>query len=153
MSSNCRPPTIAGGMGASARGPGESATHTHMTNSWNTPVEAFEHQYPLRVRRYTIRRGSGGDGRYRGGDGLIREIEFLAPCEVTILSDRRARGPYGLGGGRPGRPGRNTLLRAGKAKAAPAKANFQVEAGDALRIESPGGGGWGRSVPVSAPPR
>lgn len=135
--------TIAGGMGASAAGPGESALHTHMTNSWNTPIEALENQYPLRVRRYQIRRGSGGKGKNRGGDGIIREIEFLTPCEVTILSDRRERGPYGLCGGEAGQPGRNTLLSGGKVRAVPAKANFQARTGDVLRIESPGGGGWG----------
>jgi N-methylhydantoinase B/oxoprolinase/acetone carboxylase alpha subunit len=135
--------TIAGGMGASAAGPGESAVHTHMTNSWNTPVEALENQYPLRVRRYQIRRGSGGKGRNRGGDGLIREIEFLMPCEVTILSDRREGAPYGLRGGKPGKSGRNSLLRGGAVRAVAAKANFQVRAGDTLRIETPGGGGWG----------
>ena len=136
--------TIAGGMGASAVGPGESAVHTHMTNSWNTPVEALENQYPLRLQRYQIRRGSGGKGRHSGGDGLIREIEFLTPCEVTILSDRRERGPYGLCGGEPGRPGRNTLLSGSRSRAVAAKANFQVRCGDVLRIETPGGGGWGR---------
>jgi N-methylhydantoinase B len=112
-----------------------------MTNSWNTPVEAFENQYPLRIARYQIRRGSGGKGRNAGGDGLIREIEFLTPCEVTILSDRRERGPYGLCGGEPGEPGRNTLGR----RVVPAKANFQVATGDVLRIETPGGGGWGET--------
>jgi N-methylhydantoinase B len=131
--------TIAGGMGASSAGPGESAVHTHMTNSWNTPIEALENQYPLRVRRYQIRRGSGGTGRNAGGDGLIREIEFLTPCEVTILSDRRERGPYGLCGGEPGQPGRNTL----DGRVVPAKANFPAQAGAVLRIETPGGGGWG----------
>jgi N-methylhydantoinase B len=131
--------TIAGGMGASAAGPGESAVHTHMTNSWNTPIEALENQYPLRVRRYEIRRGSGGKGRHNGGDGLIREIEFLTPYEVTILSDRRERGPYGLSGGEAGQPGRNTL----DGRAVPAKTNFQAQSGDVLRIETPGGGGWG----------
>jgi N-methylhydantoinase B len=131
--------TIAGGMGASAASAGESAVHTHMTNSWNTPIEALENQYPLRVRRYQIRRGSGGKGRHNGGDGLIREIEFLTPCEVTILSDRRERGPYGLSGGEAGQPGRNTL----DGRAVPAKANFQTQAGHVLRIETPGGGGWG----------
>jgi N-methylhydantoinase B/oxoprolinase/acetone carboxylase alpha subunit len=141
--------TIAGGMGASAAGPGASATHTHMTNSWNTPVEAFEHQYPLRIRRYQIRRGSGGRGRHNGGDGLVRELEFLAPCEVTILSDRRARGPYGLNGGEAGKPGRNTLIRRRKTQPVAAKANFQVRAGDVLRIETPGGGAWGR--PTASP--
>lgn len=138
--------TIAGGMGASARGPGESAVHTHMTNSWNTPIEAFEHQYPLRVRRYHIRRRSGGDGRHKGGDGIVREIEFLAPCEVTVLSDRRTRGPYGLQAGKPGKPGRTSLLRAGRAQRLPSKANFGVRAGDVLRIETPGGGGWGKPL-------
>jgi N-methylhydantoinase B len=131
--------TMAGGMGASSAGPGESAVHTHMTNSWNTPIEALENQYPLRVRRYQIRRGSGGKGHHNGGDGLIREIEFLTPCEVTILSDRRERGPYGLCGGEPGEPGRNTL----DGRTVAAKANFRVQAGEALRIETPGGGGWG----------
>jgi N-methylhydantoinase B len=136
--------TIAGGMGASSRGPGYSATHTHMTNSWNTPVEAFEHQYPLRIESYRVRKGSGGAGRNRGGDGIVREFRFLAPAEVTILSDRRAKGPYGLAGGKPGKPGRNTGLRGGKSTALPAKTRFEIKAGDALRIESPGGGGWGK---------
>jgi N-methylhydantoinase B/oxoprolinase/acetone carboxylase alpha subunit len=135
--------TIAGGMGASAVAPGESAIHTHMTNSWNTPVEALENQYPLRVRRYQIRRGSGGKGYHRGGDGVIREIEFLTPCEVTILSDRRERGPYGLSGGAAGQPGENLL----SGKPIPAKANVQARAGDVLRIETPGGGGWGAPHP------
>jgi N-methylhydantoinase B len=137
--------TIAGGAGASAVHDGESATHTHMTNSWNTPIEAIEHQYPVRLTRYQIRPGSGGRGKNRGGDGLVREIEFLAPCDVTILSDRRARGPYGLRGGEEGSPGRNTLLRAGQARPLAAKVNFELKKGDKLRIETPGGGGWGRS--------
>ncbi len=136
--------TIAGGMGASAAGPGESAIHTHMTNSWNTPIEAFERQYPLRVRRYVVRRGSGGRGKHAGGDGIVREIEFLTPCDVTILSDRRTRGPYGLGGGGAGKPGRNTLLRGTRRIHVPGKANFLVGVGDVLRVETPGGGGFGR---------
>jgi N-methylhydantoinase B len=136
--------TVAGGMGASSAGPGASAVHTHMTNSWNTPVEAFERQYPLRVHRYEVRPGSGGAGKHAGGDGIVREIEFLTPCDVTILSDRRARGPYGLAGGEAGTPGRNTLLRGRKRLKVAAKANFEVHAGDVLRIESPGGGGWGK---------
>jgi len=136
--------TIAGGMGASAAGPGESAVHTHMTNSWNTPIEAFERQYPLRIRRYEVRRDSGGPGKHVGGDGIVREIEFLTPCDVTILSDRRARGPYGLAGGQTGKPGRNTLLRGTHRVNVAAKANFLVAAGDALCIETPGGGGWGK---------
>jgi N-methylhydantoinase B/oxoprolinase/acetone carboxylase alpha subunit len=137
--------TIAGGMGASPTGPGLSAVHTHMTNSWNTPVEAFEHQYPLRVRRYGIRDDSGGAGLHRGGDGIVRELEFLASAEVTLLSDRRERGPYGLSGGEAGTPGRNTLIRRGRATTIEGKATFRVNAGDRLRIETPGGGGWGKA--------
>ena len=136
--------TIAGGMGASFRGAGPSATHTHMTNSWNTPIEAFEHQYPLRVRSYRIRPGSGGRGKNTGGDGIIRELEFLCPAEVTILSDRRDRGPYGLKGAKDGRTGRNTLIRRGRPTALPGRGNFRTQSGDVLRIESPGGGGWGK---------
>ena len=135
--------TIAGGMGASVRGPGQSAVHTHMTNSLNTPVEAFEHQFPVRVRAYRVRRGSGGKGRHCGGDGVVKELEFLAGAEVTILSDRRARGPYGLAGGDPGQPGINWLERAGRRRKVGAKARFQVLCGDILGIETPGGGGVG----------
>ena len=138
--------TIAGGMGASATGPGESAIHTHMTNSWNTPIEAFERQYPLRVRRYEVRHGSGGEGKHDGGDGIVREIEFLTPCDVTILSDRRERGPYGLAGGGAGKPGRNTLLRGKRRLQVGAKENFLVGTGDVLRLETPGGGGWGSAA-------
>jgi N-methylhydantoinase B len=135
--------TIAGGMGASARNAGISAVHTHMTNSWNTPVEAFEHQFPVRVEQYRVRRGSGGAGRNRGGDGIVRELRFLAPAEVTLLSDRRARGPWGLAGGGNGRAGRNLLVRQHEA-VLPAKTRFVVKAGERLRIETPGAGGWGR---------
>jgi N-methylhydantoinase B/oxoprolinase/acetone carboxylase alpha subunit len=135
--------TIAGGMGACATANGQSAVHTHMTNSWNTPVEAFEHAYPVRVRAYRVRRGSGGAGHHRGGDGIIRELEFLQPAEVTILSDRRLRQPYGLSGGQPGLAGRNTLLRDGTARALPGKVRWDTQPGDRLRIETPGGGGFG----------
>jgi N-methylhydantoinase B/oxoprolinase/acetone carboxylase alpha subunit len=135
--------TVAGGMGASAYAPGLDAVHTHMTNSWNTPAEALEHQYPLRVRAYRIRAGSGGAGRHRGGDGIVREIELLAPCQLTLLSDRRKRGPYGLAGGRPGKPGRNSLLRRGRVIRLPGKVSLDARAGDVLRIETPGGGGYG----------
>jgi N-methylhydantoinase B/oxoprolinase/acetone carboxylase alpha subunit len=136
--------TIAGGMGASARGAGRSATQTHMTNTLNTPVEAFEHQFPVRVESYHVRRGSGGAGEHRGGDGIVRELRFLAPAEVTILSDRRQRGPWGLAGGKPGKPGRNTLIRRGRKTILPGKTRIEVREGDLLRIETPGGGGWGR---------
>lgn len=137
--------TIAGGMGASALGEGASGTHTHMTNSWNTPVEAFEHQFPVRIRTYRLREGSGGDGRHCGGDGIVREYEFLTPAEVTILADRRTQGPYGLAGGEPGTPGKNAVIRNRKAQSMPGRVRFDVEAGDVVRIESPGGGGHGKS--------
>jgi N-methylhydantoinase B/oxoprolinase/acetone carboxylase alpha subunit len=131
--------TIAGGMGASSRGPGRSATHTHMTNSWNTPVEAFEHEYPVRVRAYRTRTGSGGAGQFNGGDGIVRELEFLEEADVTILSDRRARGPWGLAGGESGAPGRNEV----SGTPVPAKTRITIPRHGRLRIESPGGGGWG----------
>ncbi len=136
--------TVAGGMGASARGPGRGAVHTHMTNSWNTPVEALEHQYPIRVNAYRIRKKSGGHGAHPGGDGIVREFEFLVSAQVTILSDRRQHRPYGLSGGGPGSPGRNTLLRRGRAIRVPAKTTLEIRPGDVLRIETPGGGGYGR---------
>jgi N-methylhydantoinase B/oxoprolinase/acetone carboxylase alpha subunit len=135
--------TIAGGMGASAISAGSSATHTHMTNSWNTPVEAFEHLYPLRIRSYRIRTGSGGAGKHRGGDGIVREYEFLTPADATILSDRREHSPYGLAGGKPGARGRNSLLRGARTISLPGKTRFEVRPGDVLRIETPGGGGYG----------
>ena len=138
--------TIAGGMGASARADGVSAIHTHMTNSWNTPIEAFEHQFPLRIAGYRVRRGSGGSGLHQGGDGIVREFEFLTAAEVTLLSDRRERGPWGLAGGKSGKPGRNTLVRVGRSQKLPAKLRFDARPGDLLRIETPGGGGWGKPI-------
>ncbi len=137
--------TIAGGMGGSPNGAGHSATHTHMTNSWNTPVEAFEHQFPVRITSYRIRHASGGEGLHPGGDGIVREYQFLVPAEVTLLTDRRVRGPYGLAGGKPGMPGRNLLTRKKRTTRVPAKTRFEVEPDDVLRIETPGGGGWGNS--------
>jgi N-methylhydantoinase B/oxoprolinase/acetone carboxylase alpha subunit len=131
--------TIAGGMGASARADGRSAVHTHMTNSWNTPIEAFEHEYPLRVESYRIRPNSGGAGAHRGGDGIIRELRFLEETDVTILSDRRARGPWGLAGGQDGKPGVNEL----DASKLAAKTRFTAKPGGILRISTPGGGGFG----------
>src|SRR5258708_4089666 len=131
-------------MGGSPRGPGRSATHTHMTNSWNTPIEAFEHEYPVRVRAYRIRAGSGGRGKHTGGDGIVRELQFLEEVDLTILSDRRTRGPYGLAGGEAGAPGRNEVISAaGAVSDIPAKARVALRKNDALRIETPGGGGWG----------
>jgi len=136
--------TIAGGMGARPWADGLDATHCHMTNSLNTPIEALEHAYPYRVRRYAVRRGSGGAGRFRGGDGIEREIEILTDARVTILSDRRVRGPYGLAGGEPGAPGRNSLVGPdGAATALAGKDSVDVPAHAVVRIHTPGGGGWG----------
>ncbi|MFN7918452.1 MAG: hydantoinase B/oxoprolinase family protein [Bryobacteraceae bacterium] len=131
--------TIAGGQGASAHHDGRSATHSHMTNSLNTPIEAFEHEYPVRVVSYKVRSGSGGEGRHRGGDGIRKELEFLEPAEVTILADRRRYAPYGLAGGSPGRPGENRH----NGERAPAKSRFAVSAGDRVAVDTPGGGGFG----------
>jgi N-methylhydantoinase B len=137
--------TIAGGMGARATADGLSGIHTHMTNSLNTPVEALESSFPVRVLRTSLRRGSGGKGRFTGGEGIIREIEFLTEARCSILSDRREFPPYGLAGGKPGKPGRNTLIVNGKARRLPSKAVVTVPAGGILRIETPGGGGWGKT--------
>lgn len=137
--------TVAGGMGASAVHSGQSGVHTHMTNSWNTPVEAFEHLFPVRILEYRLRRGSGGAGERRGGDGLVREFEFLVPADVTVLADRRARGPWGLHGGAAGAPGRTLLIRGGKTEVLPGKTRRTFRAGDRLRLETPGGGGYGPS--------
>ncbi len=136
--------TVAGGMGASARWPGQSGVHTHMTNSWNTPVEAFETVYPVRLNAYRIRRGSGGAGRNRGGDGIVREFAFMAPVEVTLLSDRRITPPYGLHGGSPGQVGKNSIVSRGRETKLPGKTRFELSPGDVLRIETPGGGGFGK---------
>lgn len=136
--------TVAGGMGARPGMDGLSGVHTHMTNSMNTPVEALEYAYPVRVREYGLRRGSGGRGQWRGGDGIVREIGFLTPVDLTILSDRRTRAPYGLAGGESGRAGRNTRRRAdGSGRRLPGKVTIRLGEGEALRIETPGGGGWG----------
>ena len=137
--------TMAGGMGARPGADGESAVHTHMTNSWNTPVEVFECTYPARIRKYAIRRASGGQGRYCGGNGIVREIELLSTTEVGLLCDRRKTAPYGLAGGQPGKPGRNVLIRNGKNQELPGKCVFFAEPGAILRVETPGGGGWGKA--------
>ncbi len=136
--------TIGGGMGASAERAGLDGVHTHMTNSLNTPLEALEAYLPVRIRRYGLRRGSGGAGRRRGGEGIIREYEFGVPARITIMSERRKFSPYGLAGGGPGRPGRNTLIVRGRRTDLGSKANIQAGPGDILRIETPGGGGYGR---------
>lgn len=144
--------TIAGGAGAGPVGPGASAVHTHMTNTRNTPIEALEAYYPLRVERYAIRPRSGGAGRHRGGDGIVRTLRFLADADLTLLTERRVVGPYGLAGGRPGRVGRNVLAQPTRARALPGKINLRVRAGDTLRIETPGGGGFGRRPRRPPPP-
>ena len=135
--------TVAGGMGARPAHDGLSAVHTHMTNSLNTPAEALEYAYPLRVREYRIRKGSGGKGKHRGGDGVIREIETLVPAHMSLLADRRKRGPYGLAGGDNGKPGSATIIRKGPARRIGSKGSWELEAGDRVRIETPGGGGFG----------
>jgi len=137
--------TIAGGMGARPSKAGVSGVHTHMTNSLNTPVEALEYAYPLRVRKYSLRPGSGGEGKYRGGDGIIREIEVLADAEVTLLADRRERGPYGLAGGKDGALGMAAVIgEDGSSRELPGKFNVRLRKGERIRIETPGGGGWGK---------
>ncbi len=136
--------TIAGGMGARPTADGLSGVHTHMTNSLNTPIEALESAYPVHVRRYSLRRGSGGTGRFRGGDGIVREIEFLADLRGSILSDRRRFRPYGLAGGKPGKAGRNQLVLKGRVVPLASKTVFEAPKGSILRIETPGGGGWGK---------
>lgn len=136
--------TVAGGMGARPAHDGLSAVHTHMTNSLNTPAEALEYAYPLRVREYRIRKGSGGKGKHRGGDGVIREIETLVPARMSLLADRRKRGPYGLSGGDSGKPGSAAIIRKGRARRIGSKGSWELEAGDRVRIETPGGGGFGK---------
>lgn len=135
--------TIGGGMGATEGAPGLSALHSHMTNTLNTPVEALEYAYPLRVLAYAIRRGSGGAGRWRGGDGIRRDLQALADAQATLLSERRRFPPYGLQGGAPGQPGENVLIRQGEELRLPGKGTFELHVGDILSIRTPGGGGYG----------
>jgi N-methylhydantoinase B len=158
--------TIAGGMGARPAKDGVSGVHTHMTNSLNTPAEALAYAYPFRVTRYALRRGevydskddvaphvcptladvgSGGAGKFRGGDGIVREIEVLTDAEVTILSDRRKRGPYGLAGGHDGQAGKTEIIRSdGTVEQLPSKGSARLKKGERVRVETPGGGGWGK---------
>jgi N-methylhydantoinase B/oxoprolinase/acetone carboxylase alpha subunit len=135
--------TIGGGMGARNGLDGISGVHTHMSNTRNTPVEAIEHYLPVRIRRYGLRKGSGGRGTYRGGDGIIREYEMLAETDVTVLSERRIGAPYGARGGEPGSSGRNVVVRNGIEETVGGKSWLTLKPGDRLRIESPGGGGYG----------
>ncbi len=136
--------TVAGGMGARPGLDGIDGIHTHMTNSLNTPAEAMEYAYPMRVRRYTIRRESGGGGQFRGGNGIVREVEILTDTRVTILSDRRKIQPYGLKGGEPGAAGRTVLITRNGERVLAGKDSVHANAGDRIRIETPGGGGWGK---------
>jgi N-methylhydantoinase B len=136
--------TTAGGMGARPGMDGIDGIHCHMTNSLNTPIEALEYAYPFRVRSYGYRKDSGGKGEFRGGDGLVREIELLAPSQVTLLCDRQKFAPYGLAGGEDGAMGRVQLMKAnGQTTVLPAKCTMHAEANDVIRVETPGGGGWG----------
>jgi N-methylhydantoinase B len=131
--------TLGGGQGASPSGPGPSGVHAGMSNTRNTPVEVLELECPVRVRRYALRQGSGGAGSWQGGEGVVREIELLAPADVSLLSERRRHTPRGAAGGRDGSAGRNLLNGA----LLPAKTNVRLEPGDVLVVETPGGGGWG----------
>jgi N-methylhydantoinase B len=138
--------TVAGGMGARPTLDGMSAVHTHMTNSLNTPSEALEYAYPLRIREYRIRKGSGGGGQYAGGDGIVREIETIVPAQMSLLSDRRKHAPYGLRGGADGTVGEASIISGGKKRKLKSKGSWELKAGDRVRIETPGGGGFGKKA-------
>ncbi len=131
--------TIGGGQGAGPWGPGASGVHTNMTNTRNTPIEALEHAYPFRARTYELRAGSGGVGIHHGGDGVVRELEVLSASDVTLIGERRTTGPWGTSGGGDGEPGRDTIDRA----PVPSKVTVSLDAGSVVRVETPGGGGWG----------
>ncbi len=135
--------TIGGGQGATRGAAGPSGVHVGMSNTRNTPIEVLELEHPVRVRTYALRRGSGGVGKWLGGDGVVREFEALAPMEATLLTERRRHAPQGAAGGSPGAPGANLANRAAIA----AKVTLRLAAGDVLRIETPGGGGWGHGQP------
>ena len=131
--------TIGGGQGASVRGPGPSGVHVGMSNTLNTPVEAFELEYPMRVERYELLYGSGGAGEHRGGDGIVRSVRVLEPATLSLLTDRRRHGPSGAEGGEPGQPGKNLL----NDEELPPKTGMELEAGDVVTVRTPGGGGYG----------
>jgi N-methylhydantoinase B len=139
--------TAAGGMGARSGIDGVSGVQTHMTNSLNTPIEALEYAYPFRVRRYAYRNGSGGAGKFRGGDGLIKEVEMLAPAKITLLADRRLFKPYGLEGGEAGTGGAAWIVRAAGDEEVqlPGKCSRRLDSGEVVRLATPGGGGWGKA--------
>jgi N-methylhydantoinase B len=126
--------------------PGQSGIHTGMTNTRNTPIEALERTFPLRVLRYRLRRGSGGAGRASGGEGIERDLQVLEDCTVSLITERRTSRPWGLWGGEPGAPGENWLLPQGdedRAERLPDKCTIRLKSGDVLRMLTPGGGGWG----------
>ncbi|MGI8860063.1 MAG: hydantoinase B/oxoprolinase family protein [Rubrobacteraceae bacterium] len=131
--------TIGGGQGASAKGPGPSGVHVGMSNTLNTPVEAFELEYPMRVERYELLYGSGGKGEHRGGDGIVRSVRVLEPATLSLLTDRRRHGPRGVAGGQPGEPGSNLLNE----EELPSKTGRELEPGDVVTVRTPGGGGYG----------
>jgi N-methylhydantoinase B len=133
--------TIGGGQGASHKGPGPSGVHVGMSNTLNTPTEAFELEYPMRVERYELLYGSGGEGEHRGGDGIVRSVRVLEPASLSLLTDRRRHGPRGVEGGEPGRVGHNLLNDEDLAP----KVSRELEAGDVVTVETPGGGGYGRA--------
>ncbi|MGZ4785432.1 MAG: hydantoinase B/oxoprolinase family protein, partial [Acidimicrobiales bacterium] len=138
--------TMAGGQGGRPTGAGMSGVHTHMTNTRNTPIEALERSFPLRVRRLRLRRGSGGVGEHAGGEGIERDIEVLEPAVLSLITERRASAPWGIDGGGPGAVGENWLLPGGdesRARRLPDKCTIALEAGDIVRVLTPGGGGWG----------
>jgi N-methylhydantoinase B len=136
--------TIGGGMGAGPVVAGADAIQCHMTNTLNTPVEALEYAYPFRVRRYDIRANSGGLGQQPGGNGIRREVELFYESQITLLTERRRFAPYGLAGGEPGQAGRNLLIRGEEETDLPGKTTRTLKPGDVLRIETPGGGGYGQ---------
>ena len=133
--------TIGGGQGASSRGPGPSGVHVGMSNTLNTPIEAFELEYPMRVTRYEILHGSGGAGVHRGGDGVVRSVQVLEPATLSLLTDRRRHAPKGAAGGEPGRVGRNLL----NGEELPPKTSRELQEGDTITVETPGGGGYGQA--------
>jgi N-methylhydantoinase B len=132
--------TLGGGTGASPHQAGIDAVQSHMTNTLNTPIEVLESNYPIQVLEYSVRAGSGGAGKHDGGQGLVRSYRFLAETQVTLITERRVSAPWGLAGGDPGLPGLNSL----DGQPLPDKVQLLAQPTQVLRIETPGGGGWGR---------
>ncbi|HLM64886.1 MAG TPA: hydantoinase B/oxoprolinase family protein, partial [Acidimicrobiales bacterium] len=142
--------TVAGGQGGRPSAPGQSGVHTGMTNTRNTPIEALERAFPMRVLRYRLRSGSGGPGRWAGGDGIERDLQVLEDVTVSLITERRVSHPPGLWGGSPGAVGENWLLPDGdgsRAERLPDKCTVRLAAGDVVRMRTPGGGGWGAPTP------